>query len=104
MTYWANFVKYENPSYTMDKSDAGYWRPFVNDSNAMSRMSAEEKMKAANYLFFTNKETTMNSGLSEHKCVFWNYTVDSNLGIKSSPISYPEILVGLFASFFAYFN
>ena len=73
MTYWANFVKYENPSYTMDKSDAGYWRPFVNDASAMSRMSAEEKMNAANYLFFTNKETIMISGLSEHRCVFYSY-------------------------------
>ena len=83
MTYWANFIKYEDPNFS-GGSKSERWESFVSDANTMSRMSAEEKMHVAKYLLFANEGIKMSSGLLEHKCAYWNYTVDSNYGTRSS--------------------
>ena len=81
ITYWTNFAKYDDPNYS---SDFENWEPFVAKSTDMSQMTAVEKMNKGRYLLFSNENIKMITGFSEHKCDFWNYTLD---GVKSNAAS-----------------
>ena len=76
--YWTNFIKYNDPSYKMDKNDPEFWKPFINESTDLNKMSAQEKMATGRYLHITNNNISMTRGFASHKCDFWSYTLDSS--------------------------
>ncbi len=69
VTYWTNFVKYDNPNFLNASTNASdYWRPF----------SKNNKTQIDSYLVFdTNGQINMRSGYSSHQCEFWK-AISSN--------------------------
>ncbi len=76
--YWTNFVKFDDPNYSdsLISSNVEVWKPFYN-SKPLKNMLAKEKLNNANYLVLNFNNTRMVSGLSKHRCEFWNNTRDS---------------------------
>lgn len=62
LTYWGNFVKYNNPNGL--NSSLTRWDPFLGGCS-----SEYENGKT---IVFYNSGYQMQTGFSEHKCIFWN--------------------------------
>ena len=68
ITYWTNFVKFNNPNY-VHKNETEYWEPFVVDKSQLENIT-----NSGGYLVFENNSIQMVKGYSSHNCIFWNYT------------------------------
>jgi len=62
LTYWSNFVKYENPNGLVT-SDLITWRSFSD---------MKETNENGRTIVFQNSGNKIQSGFSENKCDFWN--------------------------------
>jgi len=77
----------------------------MNGKTKIDSMTADEKMRKANYLLFTNEDVNMSLNLLEHRCGFWNFTRDgvasgSGWSFKRSYSTWTILNIILILSFF----
>ena len=91
LSYWFNFIKYEDPNYNKPNSASDYWKPFNKN---LASLSADDKMKNGNFFLMQNSTSfKMVQDFSSHHCKTWNYTRNPT-GIEDST---PSIFSRLFS-------
>ena len=98
ITYWTNFAKYDDPNYSDHLATIEKWEPFASKSTDLSVMSAVEKMNTGRYLLIANEKIKMMTGFSQHKCDFWEYTLDSSATSTLSNVIFILVLSFLVTS------
>ena len=62
LSYWINFIKYNDPNYSVDDDDLENWKPFG---------SKHSSKHSVNYLKFGQDNIELIKGFEDHKCNFW---------------------------------
>jgi hypothetical protein len=83
LSYFVNFIKYDDPNYSTDKTNQVYWQTFMGNDINLEQLNAQQKLTIAKYLVFGQNATYMASGFSSHNCDFLGY-VKSNNVVSSS--------------------
>ena len=78
LSYWVNFISYNDPNYMKFNKDLPDWLPFIDKTTNLAKMNATKKLSTGRYLLFGTTNINMSSGFARHQCDFWNYTSDSN--------------------------
>lgn len=68
----------------------------------MSKMTAIKKMKTGRYMLFGNSEIEMITGFSDHRCDFWNYTLDGVSNATSTLYNFFLMTAALIAALVFY--
>jgi len=71
LSYWFNFVMYEDPNYNKQTNQGDYWQPFNKN---LANLSANKKMKNGNFFLMQNSSFKMTSDFSSHNCKTWGFT------------------------------
>ena len=77
LNYWVDFIKHDDPNFSQ-KPGISLWDSFF-DSSQMNMVDIE---RVGRVLRLNANDIKMKTGLSSHKCAFWNYTRLKNSGSR----------------------
>ncbi len=68
LTYWTNFMKFDNPNGGVGTAGGVNWQAFVANGSASFG-------DGRNIVFQAGQSARMQMGFSQNKCTFWNAPV-----------------------------
>jgi hypothetical protein len=83
LSYFVNFIKYDDPNYSASNTKQVYWQTFMDNDVNLEQLNAQQKLTISKYLVFGQNTTYMASDFSSHNCDFFGY-VSSNNVVSSS--------------------